>query len=72
MPVDFIKKRHGRLDTPHLIFKSHKTMCSEQTALQQFPAFPSRFVFSFLQQRMKGRTVLIKTNSMHSLTGVCV
>ena len=42
-----IKKRPGRLDTPHPIFKSHKTMYSEQRSLQQFLVFHSRFAFSF-------------------------
>ena len=35
----FMKKRPGHLDTPHLIFKSHKTMCSEQRSFQQFLLF---------------------------------
>ena len=68
----FTKKRPGRLDTPRLIFKSHKTMCSEQRSLQQFLLISFSFCFLFLPQHMTGRTVLRKTNYMHGLTRVCV
>ena len=61
----FMKKRPGRLDTPYLIFESHKTMCSEQRSLQQFLRISfSFFCFPFLPQHLKGRTVLRKTNYM--------
>ena len=50
----FIKKRPGRLDTPHLIFKSHKTMYSEQRSLQQFLRISFSFCFLFLPQHMEG------------------
>ena len=47
-----MKERFGCLDTPHLIFKSHKTMCSDQRSLQQFLriSFSFFFFFSFLPQ----------------------
>ena len=54
-----IKKRSGRLDTPPLIFKSHKTICSEQSFSEQFLRVSS-FCFLFLPQHMTGRTVLRK------------
>ena len=68
----FIKKCPGRLDTPHLIFKSHKTKYSEQRSLQDFLCISFSFCFLFLPQHIEGRTFLRKTNHMHGLTGVCV
>ena len=59
----FMKKRPGCLDTPHLIFKSHKTMCSKKRSLQQFLRTSFSFCILFLPQYMKGRTVLRKNKS---------
>ena len=51
----FMKKRRGRLDTPYLIFESHKTMCSEQTSLQQFLRISFSFLFSLIATAHKGK-----------------
>ena len=42
-----MKQRPRHLDTPHLIFKIHKTMCSEQSSLQQFLCISFCFFFFF-------------------------
>ena len=59
-----MKKSSGRLDTPIPIFKSHKTMCSEQRSSQLFLRISFLFCFLYLAQHMTGRTVLRKTNNM--------
>ena len=61
MPADFNKETPGGgLDTPHLIFKSHKTMYSDR--YNSSFVFPSRFVFS-LPQHMEGKNISQKNKS---------
>ena len=70
----FIKKRPRRLDTPHLIFKSHKTMYmySEQRSLKQFLSISFSCLFSLFATVSTWREEHFpeKTNHMHGLTEV--